>query len=161
MAVMLPAHHGLVRIISLPRVQMLVPGSDRSSTLRGLSASSSSSSSGGVGENNLAFKCTRRRLVFETFHLDVEGGVGERRTTPAATTASVPDGAYEGMARGNAPSSSMRGKASTTVQVQVDAEAPPGDLQKPFADESAGPKPQKKVRRKVGFHTDKPDIYDF
>jgi hypothetical protein len=31
-------------------------------------------------ENNIAFKCTRKRLVFETHHLDAEGGVGERRT---------------------------------------------------------------------------------
>ena len=30
----------------------------------------------------MAFKCTRKRLVFETHHLDAEGGVGERRTGP-------------------------------------------------------------------------------
>lgn len=36
---------------------------------------------GSSGENNLAFKCTRKRMIFETLHLDVEGGTGERRTT--------------------------------------------------------------------------------
>jgi elongator complex protein 4 len=36
--------------------------------------------SSGGRENNIAFKCTRKRLVFETHHLDAEGGVGERRT---------------------------------------------------------------------------------
>jgi elongator complex protein 4 len=34
----------------------------------------------GSRENNIAFKCTRKRLAFETHHLDIEGGVGERRT---------------------------------------------------------------------------------
>jgi elongator complex protein 4 len=38
------------------------------------------SGSSGGRENNIAFKCTRKRLVFEMHHLDVEGGVGERRT---------------------------------------------------------------------------------
>ena len=28
----------------------------------------------------------RKRLVFETLHLDLEGGVGERRTTPATNS---------------------------------------------------------------------------
>jgi elongator complex protein 4 len=38
------------------------------------------SGSSGGRENNIAFKCMRKRLVFETHHLDAEGGVGERRT---------------------------------------------------------------------------------
>jgi elongator complex protein 4 len=40
------------------------------------------SGSSGGRENNIAFKCMRKRLVFETHHLDAEGGVGERRTGP-------------------------------------------------------------------------------
>jgi len=40
---------------------------------------------GRSGENNLAFKCTRKRLVFETLHLDVEGGRGERQIPATAT----------------------------------------------------------------------------
>jgi len=160
MAVVLPSHHGLVRIISLPRVQMLVPGSDRSSTLRGISASSLSSSSGGVGENNLAFKCTRRRLVFETFHLDVEGGVGERRTTPAAT-ASTLGHALDGHRQEPAPLINDRATASIQVQVEKNVSEAKRDVQMQLANDNAGTKPQKKARRKVGFQTDKPDIYDF
>jgi elongator complex protein 4 len=44
------------------------------------------SGSSGGRENNIAFKCTRKRLVFETHHLDVEGGVGERRTVATTGT---------------------------------------------------------------------------
>ncbi|KAH9175397.1 PAXNEB protein-domain-containing protein [Lactarius sanguifluus] len=75
-----PSHHGSVRVHGLPTPHSLIPVSDRSSTLRGISSVSGWT---GGGENNLAFKCTRKRFVIETHHLDVEGGVGERRTTPA------------------------------------------------------------------------------
>ncbi|KAH8988824.1 Elongator complex protein 4 [Lactarius akahatsu] len=75
-----PSHHGSVRVHGLPTPHSLIPASDRSSTLRGISFVSGWT---GGGENNLAFKCTRKRFVIETHHLDVEGGVGERRTTPA------------------------------------------------------------------------------
>lgn len=69
---MFPSHHGLVQIYTLPSPHMLIAPSDRFSILRGLASS---------GENNLAFKCTRKRVVIETLHLDVEGGTAERRTT--------------------------------------------------------------------------------
>ncbi|KDR85181.1 hypothetical protein GALMADRAFT_35292, partial [Galerina marginata CBS 339.88] len=72
LASVFPSHHGLVSLHRLPSPHTQSPPSDRFSTLRGLGSS---------GENNLAFKCTRKRLVFETLHLDVEGGTGERRTT--------------------------------------------------------------------------------
>jgi len=72
-----PSHHGLVQIQRLPSVATFVAPSDRLSTLRGLQH---------TGENNLAFRCTRKKLVFETLHLDIEGGTGARRTTAAATT---------------------------------------------------------------------------
>lgn len=68
----MPTYHGLVRVHALPAPHSLVSASDRLSTLfaRG---------------NDLAFRCTRRRLALDTLHLDVGGGVAERRTTPAAT----------------------------------------------------------------------------
>ena len=75
-----PAHHGLVQISALPAPHTVLAPSDKLSTLRGLFASPSGV---GGGENNLGFKCMRKRMVFETLHLDSEGGVGERRTTPA------------------------------------------------------------------------------
>jgi elongator complex protein 4 len=65
-----PTHHGLVEIHRLPSPQTLSAPSDRISELRGLR---------GSGENNLGFRCTRRRMVIETVHLDIEGGSSERR----------------------------------------------------------------------------------
>lgn len=81
LAAVFPTYHGLVQVLSLPAPHTLQPPSDRFSTLRGLSAAGGIG--GGSGENNLAFKCMRKRFVVETLHLDVEGGVGERRTAPA------------------------------------------------------------------------------
>jgi len=68
-----PSYHGSFHINALPAPHSLLPASDKTSTLRGISSVSGR-------ENNIAFKCTRKRLVFETHHLDAEGGVGERRT---------------------------------------------------------------------------------
>ena len=53
----------------------------------------------------MAFKCTRKRLVFETHHLDVEGGVGERRTGP-------------GEAEKGASNSNWRGSAGLEVEIE-------------------------------------------
>src|ERR1700691_3711821 len=72
LAAISPTHHGLLHIYTLPATHTLLPPSDKFSTLRGLS----SSSTGGSGENNLVFKCMRKRLIFENLHLDLEGGVG-------------------------------------------------------------------------------------
>jgi elongator complex protein 4 len=38
----------------------------------------------------------RKRLMFETLHLDVEGGVGERRTTPSTNMAALEAGTLGG-----------------------------------------------------------------
>ncbi|KAH9937128.1 PAXNEB protein-domain-containing protein [Fomitopsis serialis] len=65
-----PAHHGMVHIHTLPAPTTLLPPSDN-------------------GENNLAFKCMRKRMVFETLHLDLEGGVGDRRTTPSSSASTL------------------------------------------------------------------------
>ncbi|KAF7306653.1 hypothetical protein MIND_00456800 [Mycena indigotica] len=113
LAAAFPALHGLVQIHSLPSPKSLVSASDRFSTLRGAAAG---------GENNLGFKCTRKRLIIETLHLDVEGGVSERRTT--------------------APAVSKMG-AAVTIEVE---------------DSTI---PVKKGRKKVGFQSDRPELYDF
>ena len=63
----------------------------------------------GGGENNLAFKCTRKRFVIETHHLDVEGGVGERRTGPVVK---MVGGDGEDMRREKAVSKSERNELS-------------------------------------------------
>ncbi|KAJ7456711.1 hypothetical protein FB451DRAFT_1512112 [Mycena latifolia] len=85
----IPSAHGLVRIHTLLLRRAWCPRVDRFSTLRGAVA--------GSGENNLGFKCTRKRLAFETLHLDIDGGVGERRTTCAISSgdSTASDGARQ------------------------------------------------------------------
>ena len=80
----------MVHIHTLPAPHTILPPSDKFSTLRGLSSSGVSIS--GSGENNLAYKCMRKRLIFETLHFDLEGGVGERRATPATNAVALEAG---------------------------------------------------------------------
>jgi len=133
-------HHGLFHIYSIPCVNFLRPPSDKLSVLRGLSASSSKET--GLSENNLAFRCTRKRLVIETLHLDVEGGVSERRTTTSAiATSEVPT------------SSSNKGSTAGSATMEIEVEQKDSGT----SQVSKAVKPKKKV----GFITEKPDIYDF
>ncbi|TFK57380.1 hypothetical protein OE88DRAFT_1671322 [Heliocybe sulcata] len=162
-----PSHHGMVHIHSLPAPHTLLPPSDRFSALRGVSASASSA--GGVGENNLAFKCMRKRLIFETLHLDVEGGVGERRTTPSTTFSAVeagrPDDGPAEQPSGVGGETSQIGSDAAAVQVGIE------DLSVPQtrAGSHSGtkgqvvPTPRKsaKAKKKVAFRSDAPDLYDF
>ena len=110
--------------------------------LRGLS--SSAVSTGGGGENNLAFKCTCKRLTFETLHLDLEGGVGDRRTTPSSnaialeagmTPSQMAEAAVE--VKLESPERSARNENNEQVDVKV------------------------KPKKKVAFRSDKADVYDF
>ena len=109
---MFSAHHGLVHIHSLPAPHTLLPPSDKFSTLRGLTSS---------GENNLAFKCMRKRMVFETLHLDLEGGVGERRTTPSTSASALSETAAS--AHNPGPLTVVPKSASAAVVVELEAEA--------------------------------------
>ena len=96
--------HGLITLHSFPHTQLLPPTIKHSSLL-GLSAG------GGGSENNLGFRARRKRWGVETVHLGVEGGVGERRTEPAAevgrmvSSAAVPAaaGPTEGIDKAPAP----------------------------------------------------------
>ncbi|KAI9058837.1 PAXNEB-domain-containing protein [Trametes sanguinea] len=155
---MFSSHHGLVHIHSLPAPHTLLPPSDKFSTLRGLTSS---------GENNLAFKCMRKRLIFETLHLDVEGGVGERRTTPSASAMALESAVGHAHDHAHEPSPGAKSSVAA-VQVQLEqveitaapspsqqAEAPP--LTKPA--ESSFKKA--KVKKKVAFTSERPDLYDF
>lgn len=87
------AYTGAFKVLKTPAVGTLTNPSIRSSVLRGMgtgagvggaktSATGGGEGGAGGGENNLAFKVRRKRLVIETLHLDVEGGVSERRTKP-------------------------------------------------------------------------------
>jgi elongator complex protein 4 len=116
-----------VRLLALPAPGALVPASERASTLRGLGA--------GGGENNLGFRCMRKRLLFETVHLDAEGGVGERRTAPSATAEVAP-------------------RAAALVPVQIAG-----------ADAAAEPEPEpaqaKKAKKRVAFRPERAELYEF
>lgn len=125
-----------------------MPPSHKLSVLRGLSSPSSHSEGG--GENNLGFKCTRKRFVIETLHLDVEGGVSERRTAPPIS------------ATIHEHSEPMGGSTSTITKAeraQVAVEAPPAandEVTSPMT----SPKP-KKARKVVAFQSGGRDLYDF
>lgn len=132
---MFPSHHGLVRVHALPAPHTILAPSDKFSTLRGVA----SSASAGGGENNLAFKCMRKRMLFETLHLDLEGGVGERRTTPATNTSTIERN----------KESDPRSKGEAVIRVAVEEERSAGILKKP------------KTGKRVGFTSERPDLYDF
>ncbi len=155
-----PTHHGFVHIHSLPAPSTLLPPSDKFSTLRGLTSS---------GENNLAFKCMRKRLIFETLHLDVEGGVGERRTTPSTTAMAMDEAAHDHSSHDHGGSSA----GAATIQVQVEeiqkkveivsvtdaVDTETKETATTTTTSSFVKKP--KQRKKVAFTSDRPDLYDF
>ena len=148
-----PSYHGFVQIHSLPAPLALVPPSDKYSSLRGLSSS---------GENNLAFKCMRKRLIFETLHLDVEGGVGERRTTPA-TSAIVMEEATHDHTHDHGGSATIQvqveevEKKVALVAIAEDALQVKSDVTTTTSSFVKKPK----QRKKVAFTSDRPDLYDF
>lgn len=153
LSAMFSKHHGFVHIHSLPAPLTLIPPSDRLSTLRGLTSS---------GENNLAFKCMRKRLIFETLHLDVEGGVGERRTTPASSV--LDDLSHEGHthAQPSGPTSS----AGATIEIKVEevqrkVAAIAVDEKVSQEDNPKSAMKKTKQRKKVAFTSEGPDLYDF
>ncbi|KIM67133.1 hypothetical protein SCLCIDRAFT_109196 [Scleroderma citrinum Foug A] len=150
-----PSHHGLVQVHKLPAPHTILPASDKYSTLRGLS--SSAGASAGSGENNLAFKCTRKRLVIETMHLDVEGGVTERHTTPSSTAINLDAGLADEKVH-------LSGRSLATVQVELEkaADVTQADSQARLPlNATTTPSKVKKPKKKVAFHSDQPDLYDF
>lgn len=143
-----------------------MPASDKFSSLRGLSSS---------GENNLAFKCMRKRLVVETLHLDLEGGVSERRTTPAASTSietTIPprhesghdhthDHAHTAHASGVVDRAVVEIQLET-VQKSEAGQRPEGAAESTVAVATVTTTTKKpKQRKKVAFTSDRPDLYDF
>ncbi|KAJ9126333.1 hypothetical protein QFC24_002066 [Naganishia onofrii] len=133
---------------------------------------------GSTGQNNLAFKLKRKRLIIETLHLGVEGGVGERRTEPTRTGGPVDPRKMQthGNDHGHAhehghshhhhhPSAEGMDKpaAESSVRfaaVNIAVEAEPSVR---FSDSPSGAEPvQTKERKKVSFiRHDKPELYEF
>jgi elongator complex protein 4 len=149
-----PTHHGLLHLLSLPAPHTLAPPSDRLSTLRGLSSAGATSSPGGGGENNLAFRCTRKRLVFETLHLDLEGGVGERRTKPSTNAIALEEaGGTAHTALSVADPAALKADRPT-VEVALEGVTEEGRLREM-------PSKAKKPKKQVAFRSDRPELYDF
>ncbi|KAL5495200.1 ELP4 [Sanghuangporus weigelae] len=159
-----PSHHGLLKIYRLPCVQTLVPASDRFSNLRGLSAPTSSISSGGIGENNLAFKCTRKRFVIETFHLDIDGGVSERRTTPAVSSIAIQEGDTGKVSScdhsHHDPGREPRVLIEREIRARIGGESEIPKLPEEISQIQKSDI-KKKAKKRVGFQVDRPDIFDF
>jgi len=155
LSLIFPAHHGLLHIHTLPAPHTILAPSDKYSTLRGLS---SSAVSVGGGENNLAFKCTRKRLTFETLHLDLEGGIGDRRTTPSSNALALEAGVTHKIAAEalEQPSSQM---AEASVQVKL--ETPERSTEATGEQDDAVVNVKVKPKKRVAFRSDKTDLYDF
>lgn len=130
-------YHGALRVIRAPSPHSLIAPSQKHSVLRGLNGPSGQQG----GENNLAFRCTRKRFVVETLHLDVEGGVGERRTSAA-------------------PSATLD---VTPIHHHPDPVDTPMVVEVEVGSESLDTAPTKpgRARKKVMFQADRPDLYDF
>lgn len=147
-----PAYSGLLSIHATPSPHTFLDPSRRFSQLRGLNITTHTGETGG-GENNLAFKCMRKRFVVETLHLDVEGGVGERRTTPSAST----------IANISSPQDNSASEAhrhlhpAPLAKVSIEAPLEPSrDMPSSMASE-----PPKKAKKKVAFRAHDSDLYDF
>ncbi len=102
----------------------------------------------------------RKRLVFETLHLDLEGGVGERRTTPADTIGDIGLNNMHVHTHEEVPETGAAGGA--TVEIQME------QLQHKVAQVSMaenvplGNSTKKvKQKKKVAFTSERPDLYDF
>ena len=112
----------------------------------------------------MAFKCMRKRLIFETLHLDVEGGVSERRTTPSSSTIAMEGSpAHDHNHATVIPDGDGPPLAAVQVQleqVQLAMAAPqpatvaPADMKDPNVKKV-------KVKKRVAFTSERPDLYDF
>ncbi|KDN46320.1 hypothetical protein RSAG8_04264, partial [Rhizoctonia solani AG-8 WAC10335] len=147
-----PKHQGLVKISSAPSRGTLRAPSISRSVLRGMT----NSGPHGGGENNLAFRCTRRKLVIETMHLGAEGGIGARQTSAPADS--------EILDSSPAPAQSSESKPARVTIAFDDASGTKKGVGETMsgADESAREKKSAKAKQKrVLFQPDKPEIFDF
>lgn len=152
---MFPSHHGLLHLHAPFHLSSLAPPSQKLSTLVG----------GRGGQNNLAFKLKRKAFVVETLHLDVEGGVGERRTT-----APVALGGEEHSHAGHAHDGHDHAEPTETVEGgRVRIEVVESESSKPAVEDksavAAAKVPRKSALKKsVGFAVvdpTKPELYEF
>ncbi len=132
-----PGYTGSVHVLVTPQIGTLVDVSVKSSILRGMS--SLGDSAGGGGENNLAFKVKRKRLVIETLHLDVGEDTKKDKPTRPASSAVSPaqqQGRDSGVAR--QPQGSPRTSAPPPAAPPDPPSIPPSRTR---AEPNATPKP--------------------
>lgn len=155
----------MVQILTLPAPHTILPASDKYSTLRGLS--SAAGTMDGSGENNLAFRCMRKRLIFETLHLDLEGGVTERRTTPSSNAMALDASMVHETMPVTVLSTEGRKDSRATVEIEFErskdvvSDANTRAMADVTAADSLVPAKSKKTKKKVAFHSERPDLYDF
>ncbi|KAB5592465.1 Paxneb domain containing protein [Ceratobasidium theobromae] len=148
-ALSFPNHHGLVKVSSTPAPGTLRAPSITRSLLRGMT----SSGTHGGGENNLAFRCTRRRLVIETMHLGAEGGIGARQTT-------APEGLDVPVETVTSPTPTQPPESTKTARVTI-AFDEPAPIVGASETSSKEIKNTRAKQKRVLFQADKPEIYDF
>ena len=146
-----PQYSGLLTIHSTPAPTTLLPPSFRFSELRGLHTGGGTGTTTGGGENNLAFKCMRKRFVIETLHLDIEGGVSERRTAPPTGVSSV-----DTMVPSTSTVSQAHAHSTPAVEITTQNQSILTDL-----DEAPPPVTIQKPKKSVAFKSDRPELYDF
>lgn len=161
-----PSHHGLLSTPKSFALQSLAPPNGKLSTLVG----------GKGGRNNLAFKLKRKAFVVETMHLDIDGGVGERRTKPAekvGTEVSAAGGGAHGHGHGGHrhghghSHGEGQDEEAAALGGRVRIEAEPiqtTDESKPVAPAPAQPRKSALKKKSVGFATidpSKPELYEF
>jgi hypothetical protein len=91
--------------------------------------------------------------VFETHHLDVEGGVGERRTIVSAGDAS-----REKKATTSTSQSPSRGGAAMEVELEGESDIAAATA---AAAERILTESLTKRKKKVTFGVERPELYDF
>lgn len=154
MPLLFPSHHGLLHLHAPFHLGSLAPPSQKLSTLVG----------GRGGQNNLAFKLKRKAFVVETLHLDVEGGVGERRTT-APVALGGEDHAHTGHGHDHGDDKEAAAAAEgARVRIEV-AEAEVKKEQAVSGEKREVKLPRKSALKKsVGFavvNPTKPELYEF
>lgn len=76
-------YHGMFYLHKTPRVNSLLNMGLRPTASGSGRTGAGGSTSTNSSINDLGFKLRRKKLVIETFHLPIEGGVSDRRTEPA------------------------------------------------------------------------------
>jgi elongator complex protein 4 len=93
----------------------------------------------------------RKRFVIETLHLDIEGGVSERRTAPPTGFSTVD-------ATVLSTSTVSHTHVHSTPSVEITAQTQSSVT---VLDEAPPPAPKKKPKKSVAFKSDRPELYDF